>query len=45
VNSVLLQPHQEVADEASVSLLSDLSPTKLGQERGEVLVEGVVKEE
>ncbi|KAI9402622.1 hypothetical protein POPTR_001G296100v4 [Populus trichocarpa] len=44
-NSVLLQPHQEVADEASVSLLSDLSPTKLGQERGEVLVEGVVKEE
>jgi len=44
-NSVLLQPHQEVADEASVNLLSDLSSTKLGQERGEVLLEGVVKEE
>ncbi|KAF9665950.1 hypothetical protein SADUNF_Sadunf16G0178400 [Salix dunnii] len=44
-NSVLIQPHQEVADEASVSLLSDLSSTKLDQERGEVLVEGVVKEE
>lgn len=44
-NSVLIQPHQEVADEASVSLLSDLSSIKLGQERGEILVEGVVKAE
>ena len=44
-NSVLIQPHQEVADEASVSLLSDLSSAKLDQERGEVLAEGVVKEE
>ncbi|CAK7330099.1 unnamed protein product [Dovyalis caffra] len=44
-NSILLHPHQEVADEASVSLLSDLSSTKQGQQSCEALVEGVLKSE
>jgi len=44
-NSVFLHPHQQVADEASVSLLSDLPSTELGQESCEVLVEGVLKSE
>lgn len=45
-DSVLLQPHQEeVADEASVSLLPDSSSTELGEERCDVLEEVVLKSE
>ncbi|KAG6762621.1 hypothetical protein POTOM_033134 [Populus tomentosa] len=44
-HSVFRHPHQQVADEASVSLLSDLPSTELGQESCEVLVEGVLKSE